>query len=355
MQVLQNRGQNNHAGFPESNREEERNMKKLVWVALVLALCISLTGCDRMKNIDSASDSGSLSEDFSNGMSDLSDQISEGVSDLSDDLSDDANDFSDQVSDLDPSNNDNDSASESQPASTRPAEINAAALEKLDNTKQGWGQGTQVDDRNRPVGALQFQEKYGKYDAYFIHPTAEKLYLTFDEGYENGYTASILDTLKAKKVSAVFFVTYDYCKRNPELVKRMIAEGHAVGNHSWSHPSMPTVSISEGAGEITKLHDYVQENFGYTMTLFRPPMGEFSERTLALAKQLGYKSVFWSFAYKDWDPDNQIGADAACRKVTSATHPGEILLLHAVSKDNAAILGTVIDRLRSDGYTFGLL
>ena len=228
-------------------------------------------------------------------------------------------------------------------------------LENLDNTKQGWGQGRQVDSDKRPVSCTQFQNRYGKYSAIFIGDNTKKIYLTFDEGYENGYTSKILDSLKEKKVPAVFFVTYDYAKRNHDLVQRMIHEGHVVGNHSYTHPSMPTLSLSKASDEITKMHSYVKENFNYTMTLFRPPMGEFSERTLALAQSLKYKSVFWSFAYVDWNPQQQIGKDKAYKKVVSGLHNGAIYLLHAVSKDNAEILGSFIDKAKEEGYEFARL
>lgn len=330
-------------------------MKKIALVGLILALCLCFTACDN-NGKTSSNGSSTLSDDLSKGASDLSDDISRGASDLSDDISRGASDLSDDISDgLSDLNPNKDSTSSSRPASTKPAEINTEILNKLDNTKQGWGQGVNLDEFNRPTGCLQFQEKYGKYDAYYIGKKTKTIYLTFDEGYENGYTAKILDTLKEKKVPAVFFVTYDYCNRNADLVKRMISEGHVVGNHSWSHPSMPTVSLESAKDEIVKLHNYVKTNFGYEMTLFRPPMGEFSERTLAMTQQLGYKSVFWSYAYKDWDPDAQIGAEAAYQKVTKAEHEGAIYLLHAVSKDNTEILGRVIDDMKSKGYSFDTL
>ncbi len=228
-------------------------------------------------------------------------------------------------------------------------------LEALDNTKQGWGQGRQVDSDNRPISASQFQNKYGKYDAIFIKENTNEIYLTFDEGYENGYTPAILDVLKEKGVPAVFFVTYDYAKRNADLVQRMIDEGHIIGNHSYTHPSMPALSITKASIEITTLHNYIKDNFNYIMTLFRPPMGEFSERTLALTQSLGYKSVFWSFAYVDWDTRKQMGADRAYAKVVGGLHNGAVYLLHAVSKDNAEILGAVIDEAKKEGYQFAKL
>lgn len=225
----------------------------------------------------------------------------------------------------------------------------------LSTKAQGWGPGTQSGEDKRPYGALSAQEKYGKYDAYYIAEADGRIFLTFDEGYENGYTPSILDTLKEKEVKAVFFVTQDYVKRNADLVQRMIDEGHIVGNHSWTHPaspnSLPTLSMEQVEKEIMQLHNYVKEHFNYTMTLFRPPEGAFSEQTLALTQKLGYKSVFWSFAYKDWDVKNQIGSDAAYKKVTGSMHDGGIFLLHAVSKDNAAILPAVIDAFQAAGYS----
>lgn len=223
-----------------------------------------------------------------------------------------------------------------------------------DGTLIGWGLGKARDGLNRPIDAVNAQEKYGKYSSLFIDLSeTNTVYLTFDEGYENGYTAAILDTLKAQGVKAVFFVTYDYCKSSPELVERMIAEGHTVGNHSYSHPSFPKCSESEVVEEVTLLHDYVKENFGYEMTLFRFPMGEYSERTLVALQKLGYTSVFWSFAYQDWNADNQPSSREAYDTVTSALHSGGIYLLHAVSKANAESLGDIISFWKQSGYSIG--
>ena len=176
--------------------------------------------------------------------------------------------------------------------------------------------------------------------------------LTFDEGYENGYTASILDTLKEKGVQAVFFITGDYLDAEPELVGRMIEEGHIVGNHSENHPSFPTISLDKQREELAALAKKMEDQFGYTMALFRPPCGEFSERMVENVRNFGYKTVFWSYAYKDWDPAGGIGAEAACDKAVNALHDGAIYLLHAVSPDNAAMLPDFIDRTREEGYVF---
>lgn len=224
-------------------------------------------------------------------------------------------------------------------------------FESIDNTKVAYGMGVDVDSMNRPLGAIQAQEQYGDMGGLFIGDSTNKqIWLTFDEGYENGCTAGILDTLKEKNVRAVFFVTYDYCKRNPELVKRMIAEGHTVGNHTWSHPSLPECSPDELYSELSLLHEYVRDEFGYDMYVMRPPKGEFSQRVLACAKELGYTTVLWSFAYPDWDVNNQPDPEQAFQKITGKSHNGAVYLLHEVSETNAAILGRVIDYWRDNGF-----
>ena len=221
----------------------------------------------------------------------------------------------------------------------------------LSEKKIGWGLGKDRDSENRPIDAVKAQEKYQALGGEFL-TTGKTICLTFDEGYENGYTAQILDTLKEKNVKAVFFVTYDYVRTAPELVQRMIDEGHTVGNHTWSHPSMPDISQKEVWAEVTKLHDYVKENFGYEMTLFRFPKGEFSERTLDDVHNLGYTSLFWSFAYADWDPNAQTDPAEALAKIEDSTHSG-IYLLHAVSPANAQLLAPLLDYWSSQGYAVG--
>lgn len=183
-------------------------------------------------------------------------------------------------------------------------------------------------------------------------PQEKTICLTFDEGYENGFTAQILDTLAQKNIKAIFFCTYDYVKDNPTLVSRMINEGHIVGNHSYRHLNMTQVDLETASDEITMMHDYMAQMFQYEMKYFRFPEGAFSEQTIALAADLGYRSVFWSFAYADWDKDKQPNEKEAYDRIISSTHDGEIMLLHAVSSTNADILGAVIDDIQNQGYTF---
>lgn len=217
-----------------------------------------------------------------------------------------------------------------------------------------WGLGKHTDEKNRPQDALTAQEKYGAYNAMFIGADSQTIYLTFDEGYEYGYTESILNTLKEKEVKAVFFVTEPYAKAEPELVKRMIDEGHVLGNHSVTHPStgIPSLSIEEQQNEVLGNHQYVKENFGYEMNLFRYPAGKFSEQSLAIVNNCGYKSVFWSFAYMDYDVNNQPNETESLNKMVDKLHPGAVYLLHAESKTNAAVLGRFIDAAKEKGYTF---
>lgn len=227
----------------------------------------------------------------------------------------------------------------------------SADLEKYDNTKIAWGLGNSADEHGRPSDAVNAEAKYSQHGGLFVGEAEHKrLWLTFDEGYENGYTEKILDVLKEKNVRAVFFVTYDYAKDNPALIRRMIDEGHTVGNHTMSHPLLPECTDSEMTRELSELHDYIKQQFGYDMYVMRPPKGEFSERVLECAKTLGYTTVLWSFAYYDWDVNSQPDPSEAFKKITSKLHPGAVYLLHAVSKTNTEILSSVIDNFRENGY-----
>lgn len=202
-----------------------------------------------------------------------------------------------------------------------------------------------------------FKGVVDRHGAVFLGDTTKKeLYLTFDNGYENGYTASILDTLRARKVPAIFFVTGHYVKDQPELLKRMVAEGHLIGNHSWSHPDMTTLSNEKVKEELTKVKTAVtQITDQKEMRYLRPPRGIFSDRTLAVSRELGYTNVFWSVAYRDWDTKAQRGWKYAYDNVVGQLHPGAVILLHSVSRDNADALGAIIDEARKQGYEFKAL
>ncbi len=226
-------------------------------------------------------------------------------------------------------------------------EIGALPAKSLD-----WGPGGPVDKKNRSQGALQYNEKFGKYDAVFIAPESPNIYLTFDEGYEYGLTPTFLDILKEKDVKALFFITYDFANREKELCRRMIDEGHVIGNHSWSHKNYSTLTPKAAAEDLMKLHDFVKENFQYEMKYFRFPSGNFNEQTLAVVQSMGYKSLFWSFAYKDWLTDAQPQAAPSLKKIVDSCHPGAIYLLHSVSKTNADVLAEAIDQIRAAGYVW---
>jgi peptidoglycan-N-acetylmuramic acid deacetylase len=178
------------------------------------------------------------------------------------------------------------------------------------------------------------------------------IYLTFDLGYEAGYTAKILDVLKENNVKAVFFITGHYLNTQEALVKRMIEEGHIVGNHTVNHKSLSDLSDEEIKNEIMNLHNSLYEKFGYEMEYFRPPKGEFSERVLDIVTNLGYKTVLWSFAYDDWDENNQGRENYGKSKILDNLHNGAVLLLHATSKDNSNILDSVIKEAVTMGYEF---
>lgn len=233
----------------------------------------------------------------------------------------------------------------------------------MSTEKIGYGSGRTSGGVRAPY-AVSAQKKYGKYGASFIGQDINCIYLTFDCGYEytavdengNSYrvTEKILDVLKEKNVKAVFFVTLPYAQKNPDLVQRMIDEGHTVGSHSATHPVMPDITVEQMIQEITTVHQYVLDRYGYQMTLFRPPTGAYSVQSLCTAQTLGYENVFWSFAYADYNTANQPDLQEAYDLITRSHHNGAIYLLHAVSTTNAAVLGDVIDFMHAQGYSIEL-
>ncbi len=207
---------------------------------------------------------------------------------------------------------------------------------------------------------LSFMEKY---DAYYVDDKHDDnceekvIYLTFDAGYENGNIEKILDVLKRQDVKGAFFILSNLVLKNPDLVRRMADEGHTVGNHTSKHRDMSVCSSKEEfATELGKLEMLYTECTGKTIAkFFRPPEGRFSESTLRFAHELGYRTVFWSFAYDDWNNEKQMSPEKAKEKIYENLHNGAVLLLHPTSKTNADILEEVIIELRSQGYSFGSL
>ena len=237
----------------------------------------------------------------------------------------------------------------------KPVSAYSKSYESIDNKSFGWG--FKKIKGKEPQISTKEQETLAKYGAFYIDTKrTTKIYLTFDEGYENGYTDDILDTLKEKNVPATFFITAPYAKNEQELIKRMIDEGHILGNHTVNHPNLAKLSDAKKiASELEEMNEIVKSLYGYEMSYMRPPEGEYSERVLAVAQDLGFRTVFWSFAYKDWDINNQKGKEYAISEVVPYLHDGAVLLLHAVSKDNAQALGEIIDSARNAGYEFATL
>ena len=198
-------------------------------------------------------------------------------------------------------------------------------------------------------------EKLREYDAVYVGNAEEPvLYLTFDAGYENGYTEAILDTLKKHNVKAAFFLVGNYLQKNADLVRRMVNEGHIVGNHTMHHPDMSAITDKETfQKELADLEKLFNDITGKELPkYYRPPQGIYSEENLKLAKELGYKTVFWSLAYKDWDNDKQPDTEYAKGKLLPRTHNGAVILLHSTSQTNADALDELLTQWKAKGYRF---
>ncbi len=216
-----------------------------------------------------------------------------------------------------------------------------------------WGFKKAVNEQPAEAGSQLdgLLEKYGGF--YKGNPKSKTLYLTFDNGYENGYTSKILAVLKKEKVPATFFVTGHYLESASDLVKQMVKDGHIVGNHSWHHPDFTAVSDERLKEELEKVRVKTKELTGQKeMKYVRPPRGILSERTLALAKEEGYTHVLWSLAFVDWNVNQQRGWQYSYDNIMKQAHPGAVILLHTVSKDNADALEKAIKDLKKKGYKF---
>ena len=223
---------------------------------------------------------------------------------------------------------------------------------------ENWGTGfTDIPEGGQPIGNASAEE-LKKYDAYYLGSGDEKvIYLTFDCGYENGYTDTMLDVLKKHNVPATFFVVGHYVTSAPEQVKRMVAEGHTVGNHTYHHPDMSAISdINAFRKEMDLVANAFKELTGTEMAMYyRPPQGKYNTKNLLMAKGLGYSTFFWSLAHVDWDVNNQPDHEKAIEKMTKRIHPGAIVLLHNTSKTNSEILDELLIKWKEMGYTFGTL
>ena len=207
---------------------------------------------------------------------------------------------------------------------------------------------------NGPASAAELARN----DAYFVGNTEEKvLYLTFDAGYENGHTGKILDVLQQENVPAAFFLVGSYIEKNPDLVRRMAAEGHIVGNHTMHHPDMTKrTTQTEFDKELTGLEQLYRDTVGEELPKFyRPPQGIYNKDNLEFAHNLGYKTVFWSLAYADWRNDSQPTPEQAFAKLLPRLHNGAVILLHSTSATNAQILQELIAKCRAEGYRFAPL
>lgn len=216
-----------------------------------------------------------------------------------------------------------------------------------------WGLSFQASGQT-PVAPAS-QEKLAEFDAAFVGDPREKvLYLTFDAGYENGCTAMILDILEKHQVKAAFFLVGSYLEKHPDLVRRMVEDGHIVGNHTMTHPDMSAITDKAAfQKELTAVETLFLDITGKELPkYYRPPQGVYSEENLRMAKELGYQTVFWSLAYKDWDNNNQPTSDYAISKLIPRTHNGAVILLHSTSHTNMHVLDDLLTQWENQGYRF---
>ena len=240
----------------------------------------------------------------------------------------------------------------SRQSSSLPAAGDAAVAVSTDN----WGLSFPTEGQS-PVGNATVEE-LAQYNAYYLGDASQKvIYLTFDCGYENGYTASILDTLKKHNAPAAFFVVGNMIESAPDLIRRMVAEGHIVGNHTYHHPDMSSISDQDAfQKELESLEALFQETTGQTMSkYYRPPQGKYNVENLRQAKALGYKTILWSLAYVDWYVDDQPTPEQAYSKLLPRIHDGAIVLLHSTSRTNAEILDELLTKWEEMGFSFASL
>lgn len=234
--------------------------------------------------------------------------------------------------------------------------VNAREKDTVAEECENWGLGFSTE--GQPPTGNATSDELKKYEAYYIGDTSQKvIYLTFDAGYENGYTPMILDALKKHNVHVTFFLVGNYITTSPDLVKRMVEEGHNVANHTYNHPNMSNISTMDAfCKELQDLEAAYKDVTGQEMVkYYRPPQGKYSVDNLKMAKEMGYKTFFWSLAYVDWYNDKQPTKEQAFKKLIGRIHPGAIVLLHSTSKTNSEILDELLTKWEEMGYTFGTL
>ena len=334
-------------------------MKKRLLIALIFLVVMILVfiACGVIYSINSDYDNigkipGSITEDNIDNENNNSNNIGEvdnnsNINDNKKDTTVSNEHDSDNIENVDKTEDDDECSDRS-----------SEEFESLSSEKISWWY---VPNSNHEVPGINDNLSFNilDYGAMYIGDTDRKvLYLTMDEGYENGYTSKILDTLKDNDVKATFFVLSSYIKENPELVQRMVDEGHVVGNHSKKHidPTTLTDNKEKYEDEILAVEDDFKSLTGRNMTkYYRPPEGAYSQKSLQMNENLGYKTVFWSFAYKDWEIDNQPDPQVAKEKILGSIHNGAIILLHPISSTNAEVLDDVIKEAKNMGYTFEVL
>ena len=234
----------------------------------------------------------------------------------------------------------------------------SAVRDRAVSTSADGSWGLSFQQEGKPPVANATAEYLAKYNAFYADQTEEKvLYLTFDAGYENGYTDKILDILKKHDAKAAFFLVGNYLQTSPHLVNRMVDEGHLVCNHTYTHPDMSEISTKEAfQEELTKLEDKYREVTGKNMKkYYRPPQGKYNEENLKMAAEMGYRTIFWSLAYVDWYESDQPSKEEAFEKLVPRLHPGAIVLLHSTSGTNAEILDELLTKWEDMGYEFRTL
>ena len=223
-------------------------------------------------------------------------------------------------------------------------------VETLSNEKIEWGLKRNEKGKQPDVGSINRQAMEENDGIYLGNKDKKIIYLTFDLGYEAGYTENILKALKDNDATATFFITAHYVNTASDLIEKMIDNGNIIGNHTVNHKSMPSLSEDALNQEVMDLHNAIKKKFNYEMKYIRPPKGEYSMKSLAYTNSLGYKTVMWSFAYADWDESNQPSKQDAIDKIMKNLHNGEIMLLHGTSKTNSEILSDVLKQIKNEGY-----